>query len=65
MLLGMDISVLDLVPVVSGKSTALCLQDAAALAQHVEAIGYKRFWVAEHHDIDGIGSSAPEVLIAI
>lgn len=64
MLFYMDISVLDLVPIVSGKSTALCLQDAAALAQHVEALGYKRFWVAEHHDMDGIGSSAPEVLIA-
>ncbi|MCU1601969.1 MAG: hypothetical protein JWO22_2678, partial [Frankiales bacterium] len=58
------LSVLDLVPVASGRSSASALQDAVTLAQHVEELGYGRLWVAEHHGMPGIASSAPAVLIA-
>jgi luciferase family oxidoreductase group 1 len=56
--------VLDLAPVSSGRTSSQALQDAVRLAQHVEALGYQRLWVAEHHGMPGIASSAPAVLIA-
>jgi luciferase family oxidoreductase group 1 len=58
------LSVLDLAPVSSGRNTRQALQESIALARHVEALGYRRVWVAEHHGMPGIASSAPAVLIA-
>lgn len=58
------LSVLDLAPVSSGRSSSQALQEAVTLAQHVDALGYARLWVAEHHGMPGIASSAPAVLIA-
>jgi luciferase family oxidoreductase group 1 len=58
-----DFSVLDLVPVSDGKTPADALQNARALAQHVEALGFKRYWVAEHHNMVGIASAATSVVI--
>jgi luciferase family oxidoreductase group 1 len=57
-------SVLDLAPVAEGSSAAQALANSLDLAQHVEALGYGRFWVAEHHNMPGIASSAPAVLLA-
>lgn len=57
------ISTLDLVPVRADGGVRQALQHSLALARHVEALGYTRFWVAEHHNMDGIASSATAVLI--
>jgi luciferase family oxidoreductase group 1 len=57
------ISVLDLAPVVKGGSVAQALQNSLSLARHVEALGYKRFWLAEHHNMTGIASAATSVVI--
>jgi luciferase family oxidoreductase group 1 len=58
------LSVLDLAPVSSGRTTPDAVQESLTLARHVEALGYGRVWVAEHHGMPGIASSAPAVLIA-
>jgi luciferase family oxidoreductase group 1 len=57
-------SVLDLSPVGEGSSPAEALRNSIALAQHVERLGYGRYWVAEHHNMPGIASSSPAVLLA-
>jgi luciferase family oxidoreductase group 1 len=57
------LSVLDLSPVVAGSTSADALRNTVELAKHVEALGYARFWLAEHHNMPGIASSAPAVLI--
>ncbi len=59
-----SLSVLDLCPILSGSSARESLSLVAPLAQYVESLGYERYWIAEHHDMEGIGSSSPEVLIA-
>src|SRR5476649_501460 len=56
-------STLDLVPVRENGSAAQSLHNSLDLAQHVEKFGYNRFWVAEHHNMDGIASSATSVLL--
>lgn len=58
------LSVLDLVPVREGGTVAQALGEAAALAQCAERAGYKRFWVAEHHAMDGIAGGATAVVLA-
>ncbi len=57
------LSVLDLAPVVAGSTPTDALRNSIDLARHVEALGYRRLWVAEHHNMPGIASSAPAVLI--
>ncbi|MGE4425176.1 MAG: LLM class flavin-dependent oxidoreductase [Solirubrobacteraceae bacterium] len=58
------LSVLDLAPVVDGSTPHDALASSVDLARHVEALGYNRVWFAEHHNMPGIASSAPPVLIA-
>ncbi|WNW12639.1 LLM class flavin-dependent oxidoreductase [Pseudomonas sp. DTU_2021_1001937_2_SI_NGA_ILE_001] len=58
------ISTLDLVPVREDKGPADALHRSLDLARHVEKLGFNRFWVAEHHNMDGIASSATSVLLA-
>jgi luciferase family oxidoreductase group 1 len=57
------LSVLDLSPVPTGGTPGSALRSSIDLARHVEGWGYKRFWVAEHHNMPGIASSSPAVLI--
>lgn len=57
-------SLLDLVPVREGDSVATALANTADLAIHAEALGYHRFWVAEHHGMPGIASAATAVVLA-
>jgi luciferase family oxidoreductase group 1 len=58
------LSVLDLAPIPDGGSAAQALHNSLSLAQHAEACGYQRFWLAEHHNMDGLACSATAVLIA-
>lgn len=58
-----NISVLDLAPVKQGKSIHNTFQDSLSLANFAESLGYNRFWLAEHHNMESIASSATSVLI--
>ena len=58
------LSVLDLVPVGTGSSSQQALARMVELAQLAEELGYTRYWLAEHHGMPSIASSAPEILIA-
>jgi luciferase family oxidoreductase group 1 len=60
---SVPLSVLDLAPVPTGSSVGQALRSTIALAQRVERLGFVRFWVAEHHNMPGIASSSPAVLI--
>ena len=57
-------SVLDLAPIVQGGDVADALRRSRDLVRQVERLGYHRFWLAEHHNMPGIGSAATAVLIA-
>jgi luciferase family oxidoreductase group 1 len=57
------LSVLDLAHVVEGSTPADALKNSLDLARHVEALGYRRFWLAEHHNMAGIASAATAVVI--
>ncbi len=57
------LSILDLVPVRVGETPREALPRSLALAQAAERFGYKRFWVAEHHNMTGIASAATSVVI--
>jgi len=58
-----ELSVLDLAPVVQGATPGDALRNSLDLARHVERLGYKRFWLAEHHNMVGIASAATAVAI--
>jgi luciferase family oxidoreductase group 1 len=62
--IGLAISVLDLVGMRAGESAGSAIARSVDLAQHVEQMGYKRYWLAEHHSIPGLACSATPVLIA-
>lgn len=57
------ISVLDLAPILSGSTPKDSFRRTLELAQHAEKLGYHRYWLAEHHNMPGIGSSATSILI--
>ena len=57
------VSILDLVPVIMGETPREALRKSLGLAQHAEALGYKRYWVAEHHNMTGIASAATSVVV--
>ncbi len=57
------LSILDLAPIVEGSNAAESMQRALDLARHAEAWGYKRYWLAEHHNMDGVACSATAVLV--
>ena len=56
-------SVLDLAPVREGSDVATSFRDMVDLARHAERLGYRRYWLAEHHNMPGIASAATAVLI--
>jgi luciferase family oxidoreductase group 1 len=57
------LSVLDLAPIVEGSTAGEALRNSRDLAQHAERLGYRRFWLAEHHNAVGIASAATAVVI--
>ncbi|KZB82502.1 alkanal monooxygenase [Amycolatopsis regifaucium] len=59
----MPLSVLDLSPVVAGGGVGESLRNTLDLARRTEALGYHRYWLAEHHNMPGIASSATAVMI--
>ena len=58
------LSLLDKSPIDEGSTAADALRTTVRLAQRAEELGYHRFWVAEHHNVSNLASSAPETLIA-
>ena len=58
------VSILDLAPVPEGSDAAAALRNTLDLAQHAERWGYRRYWLAEHHNMPGIASAATAVVIA-
>jgi luciferase family oxidoreductase group 1 len=58
-----DLSVLDVSPVSSGSNSTQALRNTLDLARLVDRLGYRRYWLAEHHNMPTIASSAPEVMI--
>ena len=61
---SVPLSVLDLSPIPSGRPASSALHETVELAKAVEDLGYHRFWLAEHHNIASVASSAPMVMIA-
>jgi luciferase family oxidoreductase group 1 len=57
------LSVLDLSPVAAGSSGAAALRNSLDLARLADRLGFKRYWVAEHHNLPSIASSAPDIMI--
>ena len=61
---AVPLSLLDLSPIPSGRPASSALHDTIELAKAAEAFGYQRYWLAEHHNIPSVASSAPMVMIA-
>jgi luciferase family oxidoreductase group 1 len=62
--MALALSVLDLVPLGAGGTSTGALRDAGTLARAVDGLGYTRLWYAEHHNMPGIATTTPEILIA-
>ena len=62
--MSLPLSALDLVPLASGSTSHAALVAAVELACTVERLGFERLWYAEHHNMPGIATTAPEILIA-
>jgi luciferase family oxidoreductase group 1 len=62
-LMTVALSVLDLSPIVSGSTGAQALHNTLDLARLADRLGYERYWLAEHHNLAGVASSAPEIMI--
>ena len=60
----LPISVLDVAPIVEGGTPREALRNSLDLVRHAERLGYERYWVAEHHNLNGIASAATSVVIA-
>ncbi len=57
------LSILDLASVQEGRTISQAFRSTVTIARHAESLGYKRFWMAEHHNLTGIASSATAVLL--
>jgi len=57
------LSVLDLAPIAEGSNAAQALHNTLDLARHAEQLGYQRYWLAEHHNMDGLACSSTAVLV--
>ncbi len=57
------LNVLDYSPIDEGQTASVALKETTKLAQLAEALGFKRFWVAEHHKVESVAGSTPEMLM--
>ena len=62
---GVPLSVLDLVPIPSGRTATDALRNSVDLARQAEDFGYQRYWLAEHHLNPGVAGTAPAVVLAL
>src|SRR6187402_3144644 len=62
--MSLPLSALDLVPLSSGSTSAAALKGAVELARTVDQLGFRRLWYAEHHNMPGIATTTPEIMIA-
>lgn len=60
---GIPLSILDLAPIQEGSTAEQSFKESVSLAQHVEKWGFHRYWLAEHHNMPGIASSATSILM--
>src|ERR1700712_2830191 len=60
----LKLSVLDQSPVPAGSTPGQALQTSISLAKRVDELGYTRFWMSEHHAMDTLACTAPEVMLA-
>lgn len=60
---NMRLSILDYVPIFEGSDTTQAINHSVELAQLAESLGFYRFWVAEHHKVLSVASSAPEMIM--
>ncbi len=61
--MSLRVSILDQSPIVSGHTSADALRETVALAQRADALGYHRYWLAEHHNMRGLADPCPEILL--
>ena len=61
----MKLSILDQSPVSEGKTKQEALYESIELAQASDRLGYRRYWMAEHHNMDGLACSAPEIMLSV
>ncbi len=61
---GLRLSVLDQSPVAAGSTPGEALQRSIELARHVDGLGYERFWMSEHHAMETLACTAPEIMLA-
>jgi luciferase family oxidoreductase group 1 len=61
---GLTLSVLDQSPVPAGSTPGQALQNSIELARRVDELGYRRFWMSEHHAMDTLACTAPEIMLA-
>ena len=57
------LSILDLSPIPEGHDARQALMNSLDLARHAERLGYRRYWVAEHHNMPGIASAATSIVL--
>jgi luciferase family oxidoreductase group 1 len=62
---SLRVSALDLSPIPAGSSAGEALRNTIDLATHVEQLGFRRYWLAEHHNAGSLASSSPEILIGL
>lgn len=60
----MEVSIVDLSPIIPEQTRHDALQNSIEVAQHIEKLGFKRIWVAEHHNTAWIAGRAPQIMIA-
>jgi len=60
----LTLSVLDLSPVASGSNASQALRNTIELAERADQLGYNRYWLAEHHNMPGVASTSPEIMIS-
>jgi luciferase family oxidoreductase group 1 len=63
--MSLPLSILDLVPISAGSSSTQAIANSVALAQAADRAGYTRYWIAEHHNMASVVSSAPEILLGV